>query len=261
MFKIPSSIYQVRFSRPHLSISGRYGAPSRRSYMRKSTVPPFTFVKFPSAVLVLGPGGFRAGGFRSKRRTDASTTTEDNRRTARNGHFFPPRMRSYPLYGDCPTEFKASPDEESNGGRGFIQKVSRPHIQVYLPAKSSYRTHSRRCGSPACTPGSGIWIRPVSARSDFRPVGIWPPRWRLRPDFLILVYLVISMDAKITHVDSRKVLLGADPSEDHVRLFSNELHVTKDAPPTLMLHAADDRRVDVDNSVAFWSTATRRSTR
>ncbi len=79
-----------------------------------------------------------------------------------------------------------------------------------------------------------------------------PEQVSLRPDFLIVVYPVISMDAKITHLDSRKALLGPNPSEDDVRHFSNELQVTKDTPPTLILHAADDRLVDVDNSVVFF---------
>ena len=55
-----------------------------------------------------------------------------------------------------------------------------------------------------------------------------------------------------THRDSRKALLGPNPTEDDVRLFSNELQVTKDTPPTLILHAADDRLVDVDNSIVFF---------
>jgi acetyl esterase/lipase len=79
-----------------------------------------------------------------------------------------------------------------------------------------------------------------------------PDHVDLRPDFLVLVYPVISMDAKITHLDSRKALLGDAPSEPQIRFFSSELHVTPDTPPTLILHAADDRLVDVDNSVAFF---------
>lgn len=84
-----------------------------------------------------------------------------------------------------------------------------------------------------------------------------PDNVSLRPDFLILVYPVISMDAKITHMDSRKGLLGSDPPEAKVRFFSNELQVTKDSPPTLILHAADDRLVDVDNSIVFFQALRR----
>jgi acetyl esterase/lipase len=79
-----------------------------------------------------------------------------------------------------------------------------------------------------------------------------PDHVSLRPDFLVLVYPVISMDAKITHLDSRKALLGVEPSDAQVRFFSNELQVTRDTPPTLLLHAADDRLVDVDNSIVFF---------
>jgi acetyl esterase/lipase len=79
----------------------------------------------------------------------------------------------------------------------------------------------------------------------------------LRPDFLVLVYPVISMDPKITHLDSRKALLGTNPTDSSVRFFSNELHVTKQTPPTLLLHAADDRLVDVDNSVVFFEALRR----
>ncbi len=78
-----------------------------------------------------------------------------------------------------------------------------------------------------------------------------PERINLRPDFLIVVYPVISMDAKIAHMDSRRALLGPHPSASQVRLFSSELQVTPQTPPTLILDAVDDRLVDPENSIAF----------
>lgn len=81
-----------------------------------------------------------------------------------------------------------------------------------------------------------------------------PDHVNLRPDFMILCYPVISMDPKIAHMGSRIALLGKDPPEEQVRLFSNELQVTKDTPPTLLLHAADDRLVDVDNSIRMFES-------
>ena len=74
----------------------------------------------------------------------------------------------------------------------------------------------------------------------------------LKPDFMILLYPVISMDPKITHMGSRNALLGQRPSNDQVKLFSNELQVTKDTPPTLLIHSADDHLVDVDNSIRIF---------
>ena len=79
-----------------------------------------------------------------------------------------------------------------------------------------------------------------------------PDNINLRPDFLILVYPVISMQDKLTHPDSRTNLLGPDPSKEVIDLFSNEMQVTDNTPPTYIIHAADDKLVDVDNSIAFF---------
>ena len=72
-----------------------------------------------------------------------------------------------------------------------------------------------------------------------------------RPDFAILVYPVISMDSKITHIGSKEKLLGKSPKEDLVKHFSNELKVTKDTPPTFLVHAVDDKSVPVENSINY----------
>lgn len=74
----------------------------------------------------------------------------------------------------------------------------------------------------------------------------------LRPDFMILIYPVISMNETIGHKGSRANLLGTNPTADQIVQFSNELHVTKQIPPTYLTHAGDDKVVDVDNSIAFY---------
>ncbi len=73
----------------------------------------------------------------------------------------------------------------------------------------------------------------------------------LRPDFQILVYPVVSMQENLTHLDSRIKLLGRNPSKEDVDLFSNELQVDQDTPPAYITHAADDKLVDVDNSIQY----------
>ena len=78
-----------------------------------------------------------------------------------------------------------------------------------------------------------------------------PQHVNLRPDFLVLVYPVISMDSKVTHIDSRRALLGENPSQEAIDYFSSELHVSAKEPPTLLLHAVDDKLVDVKNSLLF----------
>ena len=74
----------------------------------------------------------------------------------------------------------------------------------------------------------------------------------LRPDFQILVYPVISMQDSLTHLGSRTELLGKDPSKEIKDEFSNELHVDANTPPAYITQAADDKVVDVDNSIVYW---------
>ncbi|MGD8781110.1 MAG: alpha/beta hydrolase [Ignavibacteria bacterium] len=74
----------------------------------------------------------------------------------------------------------------------------------------------------------------------------------LRPDFQILIYPVISMQDSLTHLDSRKNLLGTNPSKEIIDEFSNELRVNANTPPAYITHAGDDTVVDVDNSIVYY---------
>lgn len=237
----------------------------------------------------------------------------------------PPQMQSFPLYGDAAVpNSKPGPDLESGANTGWVQQVSRPTIQVYLPAKVKANGTSivifpgggyagltfdyegtqqaaffidhgiaafvvkYRIPSDATMQNKSIgplqdaqqamrFVRQHAAQWHLDPARVGaigfsagghlastlathfnkayidnPGHIDLRPDFLIAVYPVISMDARITHMGSREALLGPDPSEDQIRLFSNELQVTAQTPPTLILHAADDGLVDVGNSILFF---------
>jgi acetyl esterase/lipase len=79
-----------------------------------------------------------------------------------------------------------------------------------------------------------------------------PENTNLRPDFQILVYPVISMQDKLTHMGSRDNLIGKTPSAEEIRLFSNELQIDSNTPPAYLTHTADDKTVDVDNSIAYF---------
>lgn len=73
-----------------------------------------------------------------------------------------------------------------------------------------------------------------------------------RPDFMILFYPVISMQDSLTHEGSKTCLLGNNPSKELTDLYSNELQITKDTPPTLLMLSDDDKVVIPQNSVDFY---------
>ena len=74
----------------------------------------------------------------------------------------------------------------------------------------------------------------------------------LRPDFMLLIYPVISFQDSLTHSGSKNNLIGKEASEIKKRYFSNELQVTKKTPPTFLVHAKDDGAVKVNNSILFY---------
>lgn len=237
----------------------------------------------------------------------------------------PPQQLSIPLYGDgAIPNSKPTPNEEVIGPRGQMVKISRPTLEVFLPAKVkengagiiifpgggyvglTWATEGPAMGEFFQDHGIAAFVvkyrlptdatmidksigpiqdaqqamiivrlRAKEWNLDPNRVGIIgfsagghlastlgthftksyvsnPDQISLRPDFMILVYPVISMDPKIAHMGSRTALLGQQPSDAQVELFSNELQVTRDTPPTLLLQSADDHVVDVDNSIRFF---------
>jgi acetyl esterase/lipase len=78
-----------------------------------------------------------------------------------------------------------------------------------------------------------------------------------RPDFLILMYPVITMEGPSVHAGSRRNLLGETPAPDLVNLLSVERQVTAATPPTLLIHTQEDQSVPVENSLLFYQALTR----
>ena len=79
----------------------------------------------------------------------------------------------------------------------------------------------------------------------------------LRPDFMLLIYPVISFMNDKVHSGSREQLIGKNPTAEKITLFSNELQVTTKTPPTFLIHASDDAAVVPENSIAFYLALTK----
>ena len=72
------------------------------------------------------------------------------------------------------------------------------------------------------------------------------------PDFMLLIYPVISMTKDYMHRGSRNHLLGDSPDSDLARRMSFETQVTAAAPPTFLVHTSEDKAVPPENSVYLY---------
>ena len=73
-----------------------------------------------------------------------------------------------------------------------------------------------------------------------------------RPDFQILLYPVITMDANFTHAGSRENLITKNPSADLIAKYSNELQVNAQTPQACIALSSDDKAVLPQNSINYY---------
>jgi acetyl esterase/lipase len=79
-----------------------------------------------------------------------------------------------------------------------------------------------------------------------------PQRISLRPDFMVLVYSVISYSAPYAHSGSSTKLLGSKPTQSMLDAFSAEKNVTDSTPPSFLVHTTEDNGVSPLHSIRFY---------
>jgi acetyl esterase/lipase len=77
-------------------------------------------------------------------------------------------------------------------------------------------------------------------------------RLSCRPDFMILMYPVISFTDSSAHKGSAEALLGKNPDKELLRYYSSELQVKDDTPPAFLVHADNDTGVPVENTLLMY---------
>lgn len=70
-----------------------------------------------------------------------------------------------------------------------------------------------------------------------------------RPDFVALLYPVVTMHPPFAHAGSVKALLGASPSAAARDRWSVDQQVGPHVPPVFVVHTLEDRSVPVENSL------------
>lgn len=77
-------------------------------------------------------------------------------------------------------------------------------------------------------------------------------KYSCRPDFMLLLYPVITFSEEFGHMGSRTNLIGTGNKWELVEKYSNELHATPQTPPTFLILADDDGGVPPRNSIEFY---------
>lgn len=79
-----------------------------------------------------------------------------------------------------------------------------------------------------------------------------------RPDFMVLMYPVISFTDASMHTGSAEALLGKNPNKDLLAYYSNELQVKDDSPTAFFALADNDDGVPAENSLLMYSALRRK---
>ncbi len=142
------------------------------------------------------------------------------------------------------------PDDNSmlNKEIGPLQDAQRA-IMVLRSRAEEWQINPNRIGIMGFSAGGHL---ASTAGTHFQKDYIENPHHiSLRPDFMILIYPVISFNKRIGHMGSMQNLLGLTPTPEKVNEYSNETQVTDQTPPAFLVHAKDDDVVPFENSVVF----------
>jgi acetyl esterase/lipase len=152
-----------------------------------------------------------------------------------------------------------------HGMTGIVLQYRLPHHRPYVPLLDAqrairmvrmnartWRLDANRIGIMGFSAG-GHLAATAGTHFDKGDAGAADgvERVNSRPDFMILIYPVITMGEK-THKGSRTNLLGPAPPSELIELFSNERWVTAGTPPTFLAHARNDHDVSPENSRTFY---------
>jgi len=155
---------------------------------------------------------------------------------------------------------------QERGVAGIVLKYRLPYGHHEIPSGDARQTmrivrnnakewgiHSEKIGIAGSSAG-GHLASTVGTRFDYGNSESQNPLEKIssRPDFMLLLYPVISFNEEFGHMGSRKNLIGEGNDWKLVEKYSNELHVTPETPPTFLVLADDDKSVIPRNSVEFY---------
>ncbi len=155
---------------------------------------------------------------------------------------------------------------KEKGVAGIVLKYRLPYGHDKVPSSDLkrairiVRSHAKEWGIDpnkvgiAGSSAGGHLASTVGTHFDYGDKNSDDPLEKLscRPDFMLLLYPVVTFRESFGHMGSRKNLIGETNDWKLVKEYSNEMHVTPETPPTFLVLADDDKTVPPKNSVEFY---------
>lgn len=116
----------------------------------------------------------------------------------------------------------------------------------------AYGIHPNKIGVMGSSAGGHLSACLSTITEDWGRGGDQLDNYSFKPNFTILISPVISM-REYAHKGSRENLLGAEPTEELLHLFSCDEQVGEGTLPAFMVHATDDKSVSSMNSILYYT--------
>lgn len=131
----------------------------------------------------------------------------------------------------------------------MIQDFQRT-IQLVREHSENYGIDPEKIGAIGFSAGGHlVTMAGAFGEEDYlKPLGI-VSKVSLKPDFVIPIYPVVSMEKPYAHRWSRISLIGRAADADTMHKFSMEAQIKSDMPPVFLLACKDDPTVDYRNSI------------
>lgn len=133
---------------------------------------------------------------------------------------------------------------------GPVQDAQRA-MRVIRAHAAAWKINPAKIGVQGSSAGGHLAALLSLVQEDYAAINDTLTSLSFHPDFSILVSPVIDMGI-YAHAGSRKNLLGEKPSPALVAKYSLQLQVNEHTAPAFVVHAFNDKTVNVHNSLLFY---------
>ena len=135
--------------------------------------------------------------------------------------------------------------------KGPLQDAQRA-IKLIRANAVNWGIDSNKIGIQGSSAGGHLAALASTFKDDYSKVGDVLDKMSFRPDFAILVSPVIDL-IDFPHIGSRRNLLGETATVEKMKEYSPNYRVDSETPPAFIVHAFNDKSVNVRNSILYYS--------